>query len=1182
VDCSNCGAANRGEAKFCVECGAALAITCPNGHPVPRTARFCDECGAPVQGTQPLAPAISKPPPLEPSAERRLVSVLFAELVGFTSLSEGRDYEDVRELLGRYFDTARRLVALYGGTIEKFIGDAVMAVWGTPVAQEDDAERAVRAALDLTAAVAEIGAETGAADLRARAGVLTGEAAVTIGAQGQGMVAGDLVNTASRIQSAAKPGGVLVGETTRRATEAAVIYEDAGMHEMKGKAEPVPLWRAVRVVAGRGGALKATSLEAPFVGRDRELRLIKEMFHASAEEKRAHLLSVIGIAGIGKSRLAWEFEKYVDGLLQLFPWHRGRCLAYGEGVTYWALAEMVRMRARIVEAEEPATAYAKLRATIEEYVHDPDEREWIEPRLAHLLGLEDRNARDPEDLFSAWRLFFERLSEDGPTILIFEDMQWADPSLVDFVDYLMNWSKNHPIFVLVLARPDFVDKHPTWGAGRRGYTTQYLEPLSQETMDELLAGLVPGLPAQLRAKILDRAEGVPLYAVETVRMLLDRGLLVQEGSAYRPTGPVEDLEVPETLQALIAARLDGLETAERRLIQDAAVVGKTFTKASLAALTGLAETEIETVLSSLLRKEFLSLQADPRSPERGQYGFLQDLVRRVAYDTLSRKDRKARHLAAAAYLASSWGSEDDEVVEVVAAHYLEAYHAAPDAPDAPAIKVKARDALVSAGRRAQSLAAGEEARRYYEQAIELTDDPLQRAELDERAGRMARAGGRFDEAVAHYESAMALFEAAGKSHPAARVSAAYADLIRDLGRGEEALERMQAAFAVLSGEQPDADLATLAAQLGRLLHFTGRGDEALASIELALTIAEALLLPEVLSQALNTKAIILLAAGRIQESLVLLQHALQVALDNDIPDAALRAYNNIGAAMNDRDDHDEELAVTARMVDLARRVGDRTWERRGGLGGLTPLLYVGRWDEGLALYAEFVEAGEVETRSILTELSTVPPIFVWRGELEAAREVIDSMSPMRDSTDIQERSTYDCAKAWVLLGEGKDAEALEVGRKAFETGVQLGVRGPCAKEGLTAMMEAALALSDVGTVERQLLLIDGLRPGEIAPYIAAQAFRWRARLGALQRASQLDTFFEKAADRFREINMPFWRAVTQLEHGEWLVSSAREVQAKPLFDQAREAFKRLKARPWLDRLARAAGELPELSQAPTG
>jgi class 3 adenylate cyclase len=386
VNCPNCGADNRPDAKFCRECGSAIDVRCPTcGASNEPGQKFCDECGTALAGRPPVAPTTAAG---SPAAERRLVSVLFADLVGFTTLSEGRDAEEVRELLSRYFESCQRLISLYGGTVEKFIGDAVMAVWGTPTAEEDDAERAVRAALDLVPMVSALGQEVGAPELRARAGVVTGSAAVTLGAVGEGMVAGDLVNTASRIQAAADAGSVLVGESTRRATEAAIAYGDAGVHELKGKAEPVRLFRALRVTAGRGGALKGGGLEPPFVGREREFRMVKDLFHASAEERKAHLVSVVGIAGIGKSRLSWEFEKYVDGLADDVWWHRGRCLAYGDGVAYWALAEMVRMRCRIAEDDEPTAAHEKLRATLAEHISDRTERQWVEPRLAHLLALE--------------------------------------------------------------------------------------------------------------------------------------------------------------------------------------------------------------------------------------------------------------------------------------------------------------------------------------------------------------------------------------------------------------------------------------------------------------------------------------------------------------------------------------------------------------------------------------------------------------------------------------------------------------------------------------------------------------------------------------------------------------------------------------------------------------------------
>ena len=341
-----------------------------------------------------------------------------------------------------------------------------------------------------------------------------------------------------------------------------------------------------------------------------------------------------GIAGIGKSRLAWEFYKYFDGLPQLTYWHRGRCLAYGDGVAYWALADMVRMRCRIAEDDDQDTARAKLREALEEHLPDESERAFVEPRLAQLLGLAEAETPDRQDLFAAWRLFFERLAEVYPTVLAFEDMQWADASLLDFVEHLLDWSRNHSIYVMTLARPELVERRPTWGAGQRNFTSIYLDPLPEKAMGYLLDGLVPGLPAEARDQILARAEGVPLYAVETVRMLLDRGDLVQDGAVYRPAREIASLDVPETLHALIAARLDGLSPDERRLLQDGAVLGKTFTERGLAALDGNGRADLGPLLAGLVRKEVLSLQTDPRSPEHGQYGFLQDLVRHVAYETL--------------------------------------------------------------------------------------------------------------------------------------------------------------------------------------------------------------------------------------------------------------------------------------------------------------------------------------------------------------------------------------------------------------------------------------------------------------------------------------------------------------------------------------------------------------------
>jgi class 3 adenylate cyclase/tetratricopeptide (TPR) repeat protein len=1093
------------------------------------------------------------------------VSVLFADLVAFTTLSERRDAEEVRELLTRYFDTARRLVGRYGGVVEKFIGDAVMAVWGTPTAQEDDAERAVRAALDLVEAVAALGAKVDAPDLQARVGVLTGEA-VTLGSWEQGMVAGDLVNTASRVQATAEPGTVLVGEATRRATQAAILYQDAGAHALKGKAEPVRLWRALRVVAGRGGALKASGLEAPFVGRERELRLVKELFHATAEEGRAHLVSVVGIAGIGKSRLAWEFEKYIDGLSETVWWHRGRCLAYGEGVTYWALAEMVRGRAGILEGEEPETALAKLSEAVEQHVPDPEERHWIEPRLAQLLGLEERVASDPQDLVGAWRRFFEQLSEQQPTVLVFEDLQWADAALLDFVEYLLDWSRSHPLFVLTLTRPELADRRSGWAAPKPGVTSLYLEPLSQGAMRELLGGLVPGLPAELRDQILERAEGVPLYAVETVRMLLDRGLLVTEGNTYRPTGPIEALEVPETLHGLIAARLDSLTAVERRLLQDAAVLGKTFTSEALAALSGLPEPELAPLLAGLVHKELLSIQADPRSPERGQYGFVQELVRTVTYTTLARKDRAARHLAAAAWLESSWGAKPEEIVEVLAAHCLEAYRAVPGAPDTQEIKAKARELLAQAGERAAALAANEEAQRYFEQAAELADQPLQRAELLERAGEMAWMGGRSETAAACFSEAIALFESQGRAHPAARVSARLAEVDWVAGHLEQGLARMEAAFQVMVAEEPDEDLATLATQLGRLYVIKGDLDRAAERIDTALDLAESLGLPELLSGALHTEAMLAVFQGRTEKALALLTHVLRVALENDLPTAALRAYHNLSDLLSRRDRYEEALEQARQGLALARKIGNRVSEW-WVIPELTYALFLtGRWEEAANLAAEIPEP---EAAASVTSglLSSLPEIHVGQGNPDEARQLLARFAALAAYADIQDRAHHAAARAAVLHAEGKHADALVAGETAFQARGEIGVAHQTVKAGFVWAVEAAFALADLGKVEELLVAVEQLPPGQRPPFLQAQAARLRARLAAARgKRDGVEAGFKAAAGMFRELGIPFWLAVTLLEYGEWLAKDQDVQRTEPLLTEARTIFERLGAQPWLERL----------------
>ena len=525
--CSSCGSANEPGRKFCGECGTRLAVSCPAcGSANTPGARFCGECGSSLQpGEIPTAGLASPAAAIGIEArvaERRLVTVLFADLVGFTSMSEGRDPEHVRELLTRYFDLAREVVERHGGIVEKFIGDAVMALWGAPVAHEDDAERAVRAALELVDAVHALGP-----GLEARGGVLTGEAAVTLGAIGQGMVAGDLVNTASRLQSAAAPGTVLVGEATQHAASIAITFEPVDEQYLKGKAAPVAAWRAVRVVAQRRGRGREDRLEAPFVGRDAELRLLKDLFHATTRDRRVRLVSITGQAGVGKSRLAWEFLKYVDGVVDAVFWHEGRSPAYGQGLSFWALGEMVRSRADLLETDDEQTTRSKIRASVERFITDEDEARRVEAALLALLGVGDAPEGGSQGMFAAWRTYFERITGHGTVALLFEDLHWADSGMLDFIDHMLDWSLNVPILIVTLSRPELLDNRPGWGAGRRNFLALDLQPLDDAGMRELLSGLVSGLPEPAIRSIVSRAEGIPLYAVETIRMLVADGRLIE-------------------------------------------------------------------------------------------------------------------------------------------------------------------------------------------------------------------------------------------------------------------------------------------------------------------------------------------------------------------------------------------------------------------------------------------------------------------------------------------------------------------------------------------------------------------------------------------------------------------------------------------------------------------------------
>ena len=1085
-----------------------------------------------------------------------MVSILFADLVGFTPFAEDRDPEQVRESLSEYFDLARQVIERYGGTIEKFIGDAVMAVWGVPVSHEDDAERAVRAGLDLVQAVRAMGPE-----VEARAGVLTGEAAVTLGATDQGMVAGDLVNTASRLQGVAPAGTVLVGEATQRSAAAGILFEPAGDQLLKGKSAPVPAWRAVRVAGGIRGRWRPEGPEAPFVGRTDELALLKDLYHATAREQRARLVSVVGPAGIGKSRLGREFLNHVDAEAEDFWLHHGRSPAYGEGLTFWALGEMVRQRAGLAETDDEATTRSRIHAMVEEHVADEADRRWIEPALLTLLGVSGGET-DTEQLFGAWRTFFERLAAVNPVVLVFEDLHWADSGMLDFVDYLLEWSRAQPIFILTLARPELLEKRSTWGAGKRQFTSVYLEPLPEPAIRELLTGLVPGLPDTATKAIAARADGIPLYAVETVRMLVADGRLVEEGGAYHPAGDLSQLAVPESLTALIASRLDALEPEVRGVAQDASVLGQRFTIAGLGAVSGLGDEALEPHLATLVRRELLILETDPRSPERNQYGFVQSLIREVAYNTLARRDRKTRHLAAARFFESL---DTEELAGALAGQYVAAQANAEGEEEMAALAAQARVALKAAAERALGLGAPDQAYEFFTQARGLAQDPADEVELALRAGQAAQMGGRYEEAEEALRTALERLTALGDEDGLDRTYGALATTLVDAARFSEAIELLDPVLGDSVDFSSRPTLILAGAQLARAFMLRFEWDRAIQAADRVLPATERANMPTLVADLLVTKGTALGQSQRPREGLALIDAGREISEAQGAHLVTLRAAMNQAFAtewISPRTAFETSVAGLA----LARRVGHRGFLTNAAFNALGTGLHLGEWAWAIPVLNDLVtddlSGGDRELAS-----SIVAMYDIVRGEpYEEAIALVHAVDP----GEVAIQLLHNSVDAYQGLAEGRLGDAIAAFRRddwggyAFDNLAWVLHVGSWAKD-RTALTEGADALAAMGHhgSARDILAIG-----------------YSASLAALDGSSREALgLFQQSLDGLRTIGLRFDEALIGLDMAVLLDPSELEIQQA--IQDSRVILSELGAIPLLERLSASLDRSNAAAGAPS-
>ncbi|MGZ8562586.1 MAG: ATP-binding protein, partial [Candidatus Limnocylindria bacterium] len=923
-----------------------------------------------------------------------------------------------------------------------------------------------------------------------------------------------------------------------------------------GKEAPVPAWVALRVVSRLKGLGRSDRLEAPFVGRDPELRLLKDLFHATAREGRVRLVSITGQAGIGKSRLAWEFLKYIDGLVDTVWWHNGRSPAYGEGITFWALGEMVRGRCGLVETDDEATTRAKVAEILAEHLPDPEERRWIEPALLVLLGVE--SGIGSERLFAAWRTFFERLSVSGAVVLVFEDLHWADSGTLDFIDHLLEWSKGHPIYLVTLARPELLEKRPNWGAGKRSFTSVHLEPLPDAAMRELLGGLVPGLPDTAMRAIVARAGGMPLYAVETVRMLLAEGRLKEEAGVYVPVGDLTSLAVPESLTALIASRLDSLDPADRALVQDAAVLGQSFTLEALSAVSGLNVVVLEPRLGGLVRRELLTIEVDPRSPERGQYAFLQALIREVAYNTFARPDRKARHLAAARFF-EQLGS--DELAGALAGHYLAAHANAAVGPESEALAAQARIALKAAADRAVSLGAHDQAVAFLEQALTVTTDPADEADLLERAGQSARMAARYERAEVFLRRALVLHRKRGDRIAAARATASLGRALLSGQQAEAALELLVPASAEYADLFPDRALVSLDGTLASAFVENEEPRRALEVVERVAEAAEHDDLVDILAMALVTKGVALGAIGRRREGIGAIRAGEQLARDNRLDDVLSAALGLRGFLQGDIDMVGSMDAYREGLA-LARRVGNRVGLLRSVNNlGYTAFL-AGDWTEALE-QLDGQLADDLERVDRISLLANSVIVHACRGE-DVSGELAELQRLMKEDPLRTSASGVDDAMANAALANGRLSDARKAWRHLAD---QDAVNAP---EFRYRAARPALWDGDLEAARTDLAALDAT--GVHGPVVELRRTTIRAGLAALEgRPAEALGQYREAIRGWRELGVHWDEALTGIDLGTLLDPS--DPYVRNVAESTREILVRLGAKPFLERLDAAMGRV---------
>ena len=1022
-----------------------MPICASCGEENPERARFCLACAAPLAEAAP-----------QQQAERKVVSVLFVDLVGFTAGADAADPEDVHATLQPYHARVRDEIEQLGGVVEKFVGDAVMAVFGAPVAREDDAERAVRVGLRVLDVTEELG-------LKARAAVNTGEALVALAARpelGEAMVAGDVVNTASRLQSAAETGSLVVGDLTYRTTRQQIDYEHLDPITVKGKSEPVQLWRA-RGPRSRFGVDVEIGGSTPLVGRDSELSLLKEAYSRVRRDEAVQLVTLVGEAGVGKTRLLRELGSWLDDQPDLVFWRQGRCLPYGEGIAFWALGEIVKAQAGILESDDSKAAAAKLTASVEAIITDPDERDWIRARLAPLVGVAtDAAGISREESFTAWRSYLEAVAAQRPLVVLVEDLHWADASLLEFLEHLIDWSLGVPILVLCTARPELLELNQSWGGGKRNATTVSLSPLPPEDTARLLHALLDQsvLPAETQALLLERCGGNPLYAEQFARMLADSG---------------EDQGVPETVQAVISARLDALGPERKALLQDAAVIGKVFWAEAVAAVSGSDERTVFAALVDLAHRDLVRPARTASLEGKREFSFTHLLVRDVAYGQIPRAERARRHRLIAEWIVATVGERGADQAELLAYHYSEALALASAAgaglAETEPLRASAVRMLLTAAKRAEEL----DVRPWVEnldRALELASPEERPMVLLEHA-RAAAAAGRTGDARAELEEAIPLLEAAGDNIGLGRAlhELSWVTLFTADASPSEAAQ--EAAIAILEREPPGPELADAYMGSAGNLMMQERSEECLAFCERVWPVIE-----EHGDQASQTRfhefrGISRVATGDVDRGLQELRNALESAVRAS-QQVAMPAFINFGYWTWWAEGPAEGAELFRQGIEYSKKRGvPADW---GEAELCWALFDLGEWDDVLARTDRLIE-GARSAEMVVLEAMVRPTrgrILLARGDIDVARADADASVTLVEGTDIPQSIAPSLTlAAGVAAANGDRARAAELLAELEER-----TRGRSRSRGIEAAETARVAAAIGQTAAVDRILADAFPP----------------------------------------------------------------------------------------------------------